>query len=147
SSSSSSSSSSSPEPCSPSADKEEEAESLTAPPVHRSGPHHHHHHHHRIVCPEPVHFIFGFGSVINEESRRRTVDEPCGVIPARLDGYRRAWNVHCPTANITVLGLETWVGGTVNGVLVPVHDDASLAAFDEREHGYVRVRVRADRLH
>ena len=58
----------------------------------------------------PKNFIFGYGSIINEESRNNCNNTQIfDVIPARLSsdlGYRRTWNYRCLTSKFTALGLE-----------------------------------------
>jgi hypothetical protein len=99
----------------------------------------------------PTDFIFGYGSLINSNSRNATSSAPIPAIPARISGafgYRRCWNDRSQSG-FTALGLcrtqSGELGATVNGVLYPVqHDD--LAKFDKREEGYNRVAVPLDQI-
>ena len=58
----------------------------------------------------PKDFIFGYGSIINDESRCNNNQlKIFDVIPARISadlGYRRTWNYRCFTSKFTALGLE-----------------------------------------
>jgi cation transport regulator ChaC len=86
------------------------------------------------------HYIFGYGSLIEQASRMRTTPSAMYVLPARVRGYARGW-----WARTGAVGFSpTFVGATpdpsksVNGVIYAVSDD-ELAASDKREEGYVRV--------
>ena len=95
----------------------------------------------------PKDFIFGYGSIINDESRcNNTKLELFDIIPARLSnkfGYRRSWNYRCFTSKFTALGLEKVTkekARTINGVLFPVFDN-NIKYFDDREEGYNRIKI------
>lgn len=112
----------------------------------------------------PKNFIFGYGSIINDESRcnynipnnnlgninnsinNQKNNEIFNAIPARLSadlGYRRIWNFRCLTSKFTALGLEKVPkekACTINGVLYPILND-NLEYFDEREEGYDRIKI------
>ncbi len=80
--------------------------------------------------------------------------------PAALEGFRRVWDVAMdntvdlsgykhyvspetgerPEVFVTFLNLAAEPGGCVNGVLLPVDDDA-LAVLDRRERNYDRLEV------
>lgn len=94
----------------------------------------------------PVHFIFGYGSLINTASRNATAGTPVQAIPVRVSaafGYVRSWSDRAPSG-FTALGLRRPLAGeapmTINGVVYPVVGN-DMSAFDEREAGYVRVAV------
>ena len=102
----------------------------------------------------PKNFIFGFGSIVNDESRKSTVENSGDPIPVRISpqfGYRRVWNFRSPTAKLTALGLEKVNDPTklttINGIIYPLisldtnHTDDQMKAFDEREEGYVRMEI------
>ena len=101
----------------------------------------------------PKNFIFGYGSIINEESRNNCNNNTkiFDVIPARLSsdlGYRRTWNYRCLTSKFTALGLEKVSkenACTINGVLYPILNN-SLEYFDEREEGYNRIKIPNDKI-
>lgn len=95
---------------------------------------------------QPVHFIFGYGSLINTSSRNSTAGKPVHAIPVRVAaafGYVRSWSDRAPSG-FTALGLRRPRDGesaaTINGVIYPVVGD-DMSAFDQREAGYVRVEV------
>lgn len=102
----------------------------------------------------PKNFIFGFGSIVNDESKKSTVEGAGDSIPVRISskfGYRRVWNFQSPTAKLTALGLEKvnndTLSSTINGVIYPllpidgINEEEQMKLFDEREEGYVRMKV------
>jgi len=95
----------------------------------------------------PHNFIFGFGSIINDESRQSTVPEAGDAIPVRISkefGYRRVWNFQSPSAKLTALGLVKIINPseqtTINGIIYSIEDD-NIIKFDEREEGYTRLEI------
>lgn len=103
----------------------------------------------RKLPGQPMHFIFGYGSLINTQSRNATSDKPIPAVPARIAkdfGYLRAW-VFKSTSGFTALGLRKprpdESPATINGVIYPV-EGGDMEAFDAREVGYRRVEVPLD---
>ena len=101
----------------------------------------------RGMAADVRHLIFGFGSLVNADSRKRDVVDPAAVcVRVSSLGYVRSWNFRSPTG-FTALGLrrpqtEAEGGVAINGVVFPAGLD--LAALDEREAGYQRVPVPPD---
>jgi hypothetical protein len=94
----------------------------------------------------PSQFIFGYGSLINTQSRNATASAPISAIPVRVSaafGYVRTWNDRSPSG-FTALGLRKPGPGekanTINGVLYAVEGD-DMTKFDAREEGYARVEI------
>ncbi|MDP6190049.1 MAG: gamma-glutamylcyclotransferase family protein, partial [Gammaproteobacteria bacterium] len=81
------------------------------------------------------HYIFGYGSLINSESRRIT-----GIagdsIPVRVKGLQRYW-VSSTGADMRAVGVRQVQHSHCNGVLFEV-PTSELDKFDVRERGYVR---------
>ncbi len=77
----------------------------------------------------PTNFIFGFGSIVNDESRHSTVENSGDPIPVRISpqfGYRRVWNFQPTSSKLTALGLEKVTDGkltTINGIIYPLVGD------------------------
>ncbi len=100
-----------------------------------------------LLVEPPAHFVFGFGSLINTESRRRSNPEAGAAVPVQVQasaGLRRGWNFQAPAAKLTALGVERHPGvaTTINGVVYPCQD---LVSLDARESGYARRELsRAD---
>jgi len=96
---------------------------------------------------KPQNFIFGFGSIVNDESRKSTDSSSGDPIPVRISsdfGYRRMWNFQGSSAKLTALGLVKVTNpaekSTINGIIYPIKGN-DMTAFDEREEGYNRVEV------
>ena len=89
-------------------------------------------------------FIFGYGSTINDESRKKTVQYISSSIPVRIlksFGCRRCWNFQSNSAKLTALGIEfTKKPSTINGIIFPVNK-SELKLFDIREEGYKRIKI------
>jgi hypothetical protein len=105
----------------------------------------------RKLPDAPSQFIFGYGSLINTESRNSTATKPIAAIPVRVSrafGYVRAWNDRSITG-FTALGLRRprpgESAGTINGVVYPVDGD-DMTRFDAREAGYARVEIPHDAI-
>ena len=91
-----------------------------------------------------AHFVFGYGSIVNNDSRASTLGAACPAVAARLlpsYGWARSWCFKASTG-FTALGLAPSGDSAtaVNGVLFPV-DGSQLALLDAREAGYTRQRV------
>ncbi|MCZ6787253.1 MAG: gamma-glutamylcyclotransferase, partial [Planctomycetota bacterium] len=99
---------------------------------------------------ETANYIFGYGSLINSESRAATAGMPTPSIPVRVAaslGFVRTWNFHAPSG-FTALGLRPVKSGEagipINGVIYRV--EGAMEAFDEREEGYDRLEVTRDKI-
>lgn len=97
------------------------------------------------------HFIFGYGSLINETSRHRSSPSAFEAIPVKIKNYTRGW-----FARTGIKGLSTTFLGClrndseilladeklpfVNGVIYEV-DKNELPILDKREKRYSRTKV------
>lgn len=94
-------------------------------------------------------YIFGYGSLINSDSRAATAGKPVPAVPVRVSGALglvRAWNFRSKSG-FTALGLRPARGGesqSINGVVYKV--EGTMEAFDTREVGYRRVEVTRDTI-
>jgi cation transport regulator ChaC len=91
----------------------------------------------------PQIFIFGYGSLVEDESRQRTTPSAVNAWPARVKGIRRGWWARGAASGLTTtyLGAIDDPGSTCNGVLYKVSAE-ELAATDRRESaGYQRCRI------
>jgi hypothetical protein len=90
-------------------------------------------------------YFIAYGSLVNYESRSRTVSNRNLVIPVRVSaefGYRRVWGYKL-TKKGTALGLQSVgpeLADTINGVLFAASIEDMLR-IDKREVDYVRVEV------
>ena len=91
-------------------------------------------------------YIFGYGSLIEKESRTRTNPEAVEARPARVTGYRRGW-FHQFAKNVgstcTFLGAIEKPGETANGVIYHVND---FEKTKQREVGYTATPVPASKI-
>jgi cation transport regulator ChaC len=89
-------------------------------------------------------YIFGYGSLVNNESRFLTLKrhtEPIKVVLDSSSGYVRKWNYYNKEKNIIALGLEKQITGNyVNGILFDVYDD-EITLLDKREIGYEKITI------
>ncbi len=83
------------------------------------------------------HYIFGYGSLINQESREKTGNSGT-AIPVRVQGVQRSWSQISPRSRICAVGVIFKKGASCNGVSFLV-SESELPKFDERESGYDRV--------
>lgn len=91
---------------------------------------------------KPKHYIFGYGSLVNSESRAASLKCQKSVVAARISpefGYKRVWNYRGP--GFTALGLvKTENATSINGIIYGV-DESNMDILDEREKDYIRVEV------
>ena len=83
-------------------------------------------------------YVFGYGSLMNPESARKTLKRRVEARPATLLGYMRKCNA--PVNGYLYMNLIPWVGGRVGGVLLLV-SWRELAMLKVREVGYECVDV------
>jgi hypothetical protein len=89
-------------------------------------------------------FIFGYGSLISEDSRKRT-GNTSDASPATVEGLSRGWFIQNNDffyASVAVIEKEDAV---CNGVLFEVTEEM-LALFDKREYGYQRIAIDSARV-
>lgn len=86
-----------------------------------------------------MHALFGYGSLICADSRRRTgVGQAAQAV--EIAGIERRWSVPVPDYGATAVGAHLNAESRCNGVVFIV-DDANLERFDAREQGYDRHRI------
>ncbi len=88
--------------------------------------------------------IVGYGSLMQDVSRRETAPQAGSALPVEVTGYRRGWFAagQLPGFNTVFLGVVPQDGARMNAVLFEV-PPAEIAALDEREYVYCRVAVPA----
>ncbi|WP_428389759.1 gamma-glutamylcyclotransferase family protein [Mucisphaera sp.] len=91
--------------------------------------------------------IFGYGSLIQTDSRLTTVAKAQTAQPCLLAGYERLWNTRAYFlgGGISFLGLRPQADHQTNGVFFLVDLDG-YDALRQRETGYVPVNLEADQL-
>lgn len=92
-------------------------------------------------------YIFGYGSLIEKESRLRTTPKVKVVFPVKVNGFKRGW-----FARTGVEGLSTTFLGCVeddmcrtNGIIYEVNEE-ELKLTDIREKGYIRLKINTDNI-
>jgi hypothetical protein len=87
-------------------------------------------------------FIFGYGSLVESESRARTWPSALYASPAIVKGIKRGWfdSTDSPGFSTTYLGAVLAEGFTCNGVIFSITEQG-LAAYDQRETGYKREKI------
>jgi hypothetical protein len=96
----------------------------------------------------PQNYIFGYGSLIEDESRRRTTPSAVDAWPARVKGIRRGWWARGAKSGLTTtyLGAVEDANAVCNGVIYQVSAE-ELAATDRRESaGYRRCRIETGQI-
>ncbi len=85
-------------------------------------------------------YVFGYGSLMNDQSRARTVEENDlhkGVV---LDGYQRKMNAVCENIPAVALNIVPNIDMSVEGVVFGVTEEG-MQALKDREDGYSIVDV------
>ena len=96
-------------------------------------------------------YIFGYGSLVNSNSRKKTLKKNTDSIPCILkknNNFRRKWIFRCNKNNSTALGIEKCnliEANEINGVIFKVNDK-DLNLLDKREEGYERVLLDLDKI-
>lgn len=87
-------------------------------------------------------YIFGYGSLIEKESRLRTTPNAKIVFPVKVNGFKRGWFARTGVAGLstTFLGCIQLEGHQTNGVIYEVSEE-DLKLTDKREKGYKRIKV------
>jgi Gamma-glutamyl cyclotransferase, AIG2-like len=87
-------------------------------------------------------FIFGYGSLVESQSRSRTSPSALYASPVNVGGIQRGWfdQVGGVSLSTTYLGAVPDPNSNCNGVMFQVSQQ-QLAAFDERETGYIREKI------
>jgi len=87
-------------------------------------------------------YIIGYGSLMQDESRKRTSLRAGPAHPVEVRGYRRGWFARGESVGVstTYLGVLLNRESRLNAVIYEV-DPAELLATDQRERSYCRVPV------
>ena len=95
----------------------------------------------------PKNYIVGYGSLMEDASRERTVKSARYAYPVIVEGFERGWFAQGGRGNfgITYLGAVAEPNAKIWAVIYDV-SESDLAATDAREGLYVRAEVRRDQL-
>jgi hypothetical protein len=97
---------------------------------------------HPAADPKQPQYVVGYGSLMQDESRKRTSPLAGPAHPVEVKGYRRGWFARGDSVGFsaTYLGVASDPASRVNAVIYRVEVD-ELNATDQREASYCRVRV------
>ena len=97
---------------------------------------------HPAVDPGQLQYIVGYGSLMQDESRKRTSPEAGPAHPIMVVGFQRGWIAKGDTVGFstTYLGVSPDPKGSVNAVIYRV-ETRELTATDQREALYCRKNV------
>jgi hypothetical protein len=100
-----------------------------------------------IKVTPPRQYVLGYGSLIDQESRRRTNPNTRVAVPVMVDNLARGWWIHGRAVQFSTcfLGVQVIPGASCNGVIFPV-TDIELAALDVRERNYDRTLITPDNI-
>jgi hypothetical protein len=92
--------------------------------------------------PDQAQYIVGYGSLMQDESRKRTSPQAGPAHPVEVSGYRRGWFARADSVGFstTYLGALPEAKGHLNAVVYRV-DVGELMVTDQREASYCRTSV------
>jgi hypothetical protein len=90
-------------------------------------------------------YIFGYGSLIEKESRLRTTPKAKVAFPVKVNGFKRGWFARTGVSGLstTFLGCVEDKNSHTNGVIYEVSEN-DIKLTDLREKGYKRVQISFD---
>lgn len=93
-------------------------------------------------------YVIGYGSLMEDASRQRSVPQAIEVAPVRVQGFRRAWMERGASVGFstTFLGVSKDAKSAMNAVLFPLDSESDIVNMDARENGYCRVQVSKDQI-
>jgi cation transport regulator ChaC len=93
-------------------------------------------------------YLVGYGSLMDEASKRRTDPHARESFPVSIKGYKRSWSLHgdLPGFNTTFLSLSEDQSSLFNGVIYPLNSPEDIQRYDKRESTYCRKQLDADAL-
>lgn len=92
-------------------------------------------------------YIFGYGSLVERESRLRTTPNATDVYPVIVSGLKRGWFARTGgnSLSTTFLGCIKDSNSIVNGVIYKVSEE-EIKGIDSREKGYTRELLNKDTI-
>lgn len=93
-------------------------------------------------------YILGYGSLMDEQSKRKTDVTAEEGFPVFVKGYQRRWGVHgnLPGLNTTFLSIVEHHAASFNGVIYKLSHSNAIEQYDKREKTYCRKQIDADQL-
>ena len=91
-----------------------------------------------------LHYILGYGSLFNHESRKQSSNLDVPSHHVRLRGWQRIWHAQSEIEQQTYLGVEPCSNGTLNAALLPI--PAFTPELIKREQDYDFVSIQKDEI-
>jgi len=103
---------------------------------------------HPKINPHLPQYVIGYGSLIDEQSKKRTDPSAQENLPVRVNGYKRSWSVHgnLPGFNATFLSVYEDSKSAFNGVIYKLSNPENIKHYDKRERAYCRKALTVDKL-
>ncbi|HYX65355.1 MAG TPA: gamma-glutamylcyclotransferase family protein [Burkholderiales bacterium] len=97
--------------------------------------------------PSRPQYIVGYGSLMQDESRKRTSPQAGPAHPVEIEGYRRGWFSRGSSVGFsaTFLGVVQDAESRLNAVIYKV-EPQELEATDRRERSYCRARLSGSQI-
>ena len=97
------------------------------------------------LIPSSHNYSVGYGSLMQEKSRQRSVPFVKKSYPVVVHGFKRVWGMHGGHYKTTFLTVVKQKGAKLNAVYFPVNAQ-EMDALDQRESSYKRTLVPHERL-
>ena len=103
---------------------------------------------HPTINDQLPQYIIGYGSLIDEQSKKRTDPTSQESVPVLIKGYARGWSVHgsLPGLNATFLSVSEDKRSSFNGIIYKLSNPENIQLYDKREISYCRKELKPDEL-
>ncbi|WP_454780953.1 gamma-glutamylcyclotransferase family protein [Legionella sp. WA2022007384] len=103
---------------------------------------------HPKINPNLPQYIVGYGSLIDETSKKRTDPYAEESFPVLIKGYKRIWAGHgnLPGVNTTFLSAIKNKSSSFIGVSYQLDNPSKIRSYDKRESIYCREQINPDNL-
>lgn len=93
-------------------------------------------------------YVVGYGSLIDEQSKKRTDPSAQESIPVLIKGYTRIWGVYgnLPGLNATFLSVIEDKRSSFNGIIYKLSNPQQIQEYDKRESIYCRKVLNSNKL-
>ena len=93
-------------------------------------------------------YIIGYGSLIDEQSKKRTDPTAQESFPVVVKGYARSWSVYgtLPGLNATFLSVSEDKKASFNGIIYHTAIPENIQLYDARERSYCRKELTAGEI-
>jgi len=100
------------------------------------------------VDPQVSQYIVGYGSLMQEKSKREDSTNVSENIPIDVVGFERGWMVHSDDLRFgtTYLGVRVKPNAILNAVYFKLNEPQDIRHYDERETMYCRVLVPREKI-